>query len=366
MTEREANALAAILEPLLTALEALSLIARHLHPPHLSQLMARAGTRDEALRDARAQHLSALSGMAELAALIDASCGHVLMAYEKLRSVASGDGDLRDVYQALGHVPDALETLYPLAGLLPVVNRFFIDPTLRRDEALQASLMGGDRSDRTGLMQIGGRANGAPDDRDAVHIYVPENAVSGQPLPLVMALHGGSGSGRRFIWSWVRAARSVGAIVVAPSSAGTTWSLSGDDYDTPRILDVLEFVRGMWNVDSSRMLLTGMSDGGTFAYLSGLSAGSPFTHLAPVSAAFHPMLMAFAEPDRVRGLPITVVHGELDWMFPVSMALEASEALHRAGARVRFRRLADLSHTYPGEINIGILDWLMREGNDDA
>ena len=40
-----------------------------------------------------------------------------------------------------------------------------------------------------------------------------------------------------------------------------------------------------------RMLLTGMSDGGTFTYVSGLEASSPFTHLAPVAAAFHPMLV---------------------------------------------------------------------------
>ena len=33
-----------------------------------------------------------------------------------------------------------------------------------------------------------------------------------------------------------------------------------------------------------KMLLTGMSDGGTFCYVTGFDAASPFTHLAPVAA----------------------------------------------------------------------------------
>ena len=52
-----------------------------------------------------------------------------------------------------------------------------------------------------------------------------------------------------------------------------------------------------WHIDSGRILLTGMSDGGTFTYLAGL-AGGPFTHLAPVSSAWHPMLLGMADPAR--------------------------------------------------------------------
>jgi predicted esterase len=47
------------------------------------------------------------------------------------------------------------------------------------------------------------------------------------------------------------------------------------------------------------------------------------------------MLVTFAEPQRIRRLPITIVHGELDRMYPVSMVIEASETLHRAGACAR-------------------------------
>ena len=156
----------------------------------------------------------------------------------------------------------------------------------------------------------------------------------------------------------LRDARSRGAILVAPTSVGGTWALAGEDVDTPNILRILDFVRSTWAVDPARLLLTGMSDGGTFTYVSGLEGGSPFTHLAPVSAAFHPLLATMIDGTRVRGLPIHIVHGRLDWMFPAGMAREAQQVLTTAGADVTYREIDDLSHTYPREINAALLAWL--------
>ena len=79
------------------------------------------------------------------------------------------------------------------------------------------------------------------------------------------------------------------------------------------------------------MLLTGMSDGGTFTLVSGLEEASPFTHLAPVAAAFHPLLLTMSDPRRLTGLPIYLVHGAMDWMFPVDIARTAYRTLKAAG-----------------------------------
>jgi phospholipase/carboxylesterase len=182
--------------------------------------------------------------------------------------------------------------------------------------------------------------------------------VPDRAWPLVMALHGGSGTGRLFLWSWLRDARSRGAILAAPTSIGSTWALMGDDVDTPNLTRILELIRSRWNVEPTRLLLTGMSDGGTFTYVSGLEAGSPFTHLAPVSAVFHPMLAQMADADRMRGLPVQIIHGALDWMFPVELARQAEMALLKADAAVTYREVEDLSHTYPRELNGAMLNWM--------
>jgi phospholipase/carboxylesterase len=156
----------------------------------------------------------------------------------------------------------------------------------------------------------------------------------------------------------LRDARSRGAILAAPTSIGGTWALMGEDADTPNLMRIVEAVRANWSVDPARIMLTGMSDGGTFTYVSGLQASSPFTHLAPVSAAFHPLLAQMIDGGRVRGLPIHIVHGALDWMFPADMAREAQRGLTRLGAAVTYLEVGDLSHTYPRELNAAMLSWL--------
>jgi phospholipase/carboxylesterase len=132
----------------------------------------------------------------------------------------------------------------------------------------------------------------------------------------------------------------------------------GEDTDTPNLNRILDAVQGRWNVDASRMLLTGMSDGGTFCYVTGLEDASPFTHLAPVSATFHPLMAEMASPERMRGLPVHLVHGALDWMFPVEIARQTHRVLAAAGADIVYRELDDLSHCYPDEINAALLAWL--------
>ena len=247
---------------------------------------------------------------------------------------------------------------YPLAAKFPPVSQFFLDPVLREDAGLEARLAN-PAADNTGVIHD----HNEPGSRGGFSLYVPEYYTPDHAWPLVMALHGGSGNGRGFLWSWLRAARGFGAILVAPTATGPTWALMGDDTDTPNLSRILEEVRRGWNIDSRRLLLTGMSDGGTFCYVTGLESASPFTHLAPVAATFHPLMAEMADAERLRGLPVFLVHGRLDWMFPVQVARQTRDLLSAAGADVTYRELDDLSHCYPREINAEMLNWLSGEGS---
>ena len=352
--EDATNDVVVLLPALLRSLDALGFIARYLNPAQFGAVMDAAGTPDAALAAARPRldawpdHLS--GQRAALAAASDAS----LAAFEGLRAAPDQPDGLRAVYRALGHLPRALEALYPLAAILPPVSRFFLDPAAREDAAVQARLAQAPARGDVDVFHAGGE----PGAKGGYSMYVPEDYTPDRAWPLVVALHGGSGNGRSFLWSWLRDARTRGAIVVAPTAIGQTWALMGPDEDTPNLAAILDDIRGRWSIDPARMLLTGMSDGGTFTYVSGLEAASPFTHLAPIAAAFHPMLAQMADPNRLKDLPIFLVHGVLDWMFPVDQARQANAALTAAGARVTYREIEDLSHTYPREVNGPILDWL--------
>jgi phospholipase/carboxylesterase len=206
---------------------------------------------------------------------------------------------------------------------------------------------------------LGSHAGGS---RGGLSLYVPETWEPGAPpAPLVVALHGGSGHGRDFLWAWLREARSRGALLLSPTALGRTWSImGGEDVDAPRLRTAVEDVAARYHVDRSRVLLTGMSDGATYALLCGLQDGMPFTHLAPACGVLHPFLLARGDIRRARGRPIYLVHGALDWMFPVQTARMGRDALEMAGARVVYREIEDLSHTYPRDENPRILDWLAR------
>ncbi len=353
MTTPLIQQLNAYLLALIETLDALGFVTRHVDPIGYVHMLQRANLRPEPLRDALAtppwhEPYSALRPA------LDACASYALAAVDGLIEAAGPPEDVTQAWRALRHFPRALETLYPLAGILPQLNRFFLDASNRDDADLTRRLMQQPPPDDTGVICFGDE--GA---RDAVWVYVPETYHPATPHPAVFALHGGSGNGRTFLWSWMRAARTRGAIVVAPSSAGQTWAIQGRDPDSPRLAQILRFVQQRWTINPARMLLTGMSDGGTFTYTSGLATGSPFTHLAPVAAAFHPMLVAMADTERMRGLPLHILHGGRDWMFPCQMAEDAAKHFIAAGANVTYRPIADLSHTYGTDLSTMILDWLL-------
>jgi phospholipase/carboxylesterase len=347
-----------LLPPLLQSLEALGFIARHLHPPDFEAVMARVGTPDQALQAVHPKLAGWPDDFSDVREPLRAASDAALAGFAGLRAVQTEGGDIRDVFRALRYLPRAQEALYPLAARLPPISQFFLAPYLRNDAAALARFAQ-PATPSTGISHHGG----TPGSRGGYSFYVPEDYTSERAWPLVVALHGGSGNGRSFLWSWLRDARSHGAIVIAPTAVGPTWALMGDDLDTPNLLRILETVQSQWRIEPARMLLTGMSDGGTFCYVSGLEQSSPFTHLAPVAATFHPLMAEMADADRLRGLPIYQVHGQLDWMFPIEVARQAREALSAAGADVSLNEIADLSHTYPREINAAILAWLGRQAS---
>jgi len=355
MSEAVVDDIVAVLPPLLDSLQALIFVARHLHPPDFDRVMEAIGSPEDALQGARSRWTEWPPQFADVRAALESASDAALSAFAGLRTVQRDGGDIASVFRAVRYLPRAQEALYPLAAKFPPVNAFFLDPDLHNDALL--SRLAEPAAENTGVFHD----YNEPGSRGGFSIYVPEYYTGDRAWPLVMALHGGSGNGRGFLWSWLRDARSFGAILVAPTATGRTWALMGDDADTPNLARILQTVQSRWNIDSSRLLLTGMSDGGTFCYVTGLERASPFTHLAPVSATFHPLMAAMADAERLRGLAIHLVHGRLDWMFPVEVARHTRDALAAAGANVTYREIDDLSHCYPREINADILRWLNGE-----
>src|ERR1700731_4285064 len=138
MGEAVVDDIVAVLPPLLQSLEALGFIARHLNPPDFGRVMHAAGTPDQALRAELPRLADWPEEFAHLRAPLAAASDAVLAAFEGLRAVQLGNGDIIAVFRALRHAPRAQEALYPLAAKLLPVSKFFVDPAWREDAGLLA------------------------------------------------------------------------------------------------------------------------------------------------------------------------------------------------------------------------------------
>jgi phospholipase/carboxylesterase len=319
---------------LLTTLDSLGHIARMMHPARLPDLIA---------------NLPGTPPQPATSEQIQLAVTYAAQACTGLRAAPDADNPMLEAYRAMRQYSRALEALISLAETDPRISRYFLEPGAQADSLREPH-------PDSGVYH----SNNQTTERGGFSAYVPPGYDPTIPTPIVFALHGGSGHGRLFLTNWIAESRSRTMIVVAPTAIGSTWSLMDPEIDSDNLGKILTAMQDRWNIDPSHMLLSGMSDGGTFTLLSGLFENSPFTHLAPVAASFHPMLLAMAEPQRLTNLPIHLTHGALDWMFPVSMARTANRMLAAAGAAITYREIADLSHAYPRDGQGEVLDWFTR------
>src|ERR1700710_3078474 len=140
MSEAVVDDIVAVLPPLLQSLEALSFVARHLTPPDFGAVMAAAGTPDRALQSVRPQLAGWPEAFAGVQKSLREASKQALAAFQGLRAVQHGQGDLIAVFRALRRAARAQEALYPLAARLPPVSDFFFDPELRDDADLKTRL----------------------------------------------------------------------------------------------------------------------------------------------------------------------------------------------------------------------------------
>jgi phospholipase/carboxylesterase len=338
---------------LLSGLDALEQVLRRLHPADLETLRPRLVPFRDGLEAALGSFLEieVPDGLAEFHREFARAAELARDALAGLADRPRPEEGISRAIRSMHQHARAQGALYPLRHALPPVSAFFAEPFCR--DALSA-LEADDAND----FEVGLFRSGEPEARGGFDLYVPENWDGVEALPLIVALHGGAGSGADFLWTWLREARSRRCLLLAPTSRGSTWSLNAPQIDGRALEQMIEWVASRWKLDRERVLLTGLSDGATMTLLVGLAEAAPYTHLAPISGVLHPLNFAIGNLDRAASRPVWLVHGALDWMFPVALAREAASVLEDAGADLTYRELDDLSHTYPREENARIIEWL--------
>jgi len=168
-------------------------------------------------------------------------------------------------------------------------------------------------------------------------IYRPKQDTS--PLPVVLAFHGGFGSGHRLAQhiAMNTVADRHSFLVVYPNALGKHWS---GGRQTTQGTDDVEFVRRLigWlrehiSIDTRRVYATGPSNGGYFSHRLACEAANLVAASAPVNASLPVPLHRHCQPKR--SVPMMLIAGKDDPLMPWSGGeLERGRRLGGRGGEV--------------------------------
>ena len=158
------------------------------------------------------------------------------------------------------------------------------------------------------------------------HIHVPSGYDEAAPVPLVLALHGGRGTGSRLerLTGLTPIAEEEGFIVVYPNGINQQWNdgvgLRVSGYppatadDTGFLLALIEALSQEYAIDPGAVFVTGASNGGTMAFVLACEAPSVIAGIAPVMTSLATVLEATCTHGPP--VPLLMIHGTKDSFVP--------------------------------------------------
>jgi hypothetical protein len=116
------------------------------------------------------------------------------------------------------------------------------------------------------------------------------------------------------------------------------------------ILRLVDRVKRRYNVDESRIYLTGISDGGTGAYYMAMKEPTVWSAFLPLNGSIkvlsNPSVRADGElfAGNLVNRPFYIVSGEKDHLYPAQHVATHVEAFKQLGVSLVFRRQANAGH----------------------
>jgi phospholipase/carboxylesterase len=197
-------------------------------------------------------------------------------------------------------------------------------------------------------------------ERDGL-LYVPDGAEPGAPV--LVFLHGATGTGRRHLRAVLAAADRYGVVLLAPDSRHpSSWDLIAERHFGPdvafldRVLDALVGPLDL-DVDTSRLAVGGVSDGASYALALGLSNGDIFSTVLAFSPGF------LVVPDAIGRPRLFISHGTADTILPIDACSRSFvPVLRQAGYQVEYHEF-DGGHTVPPPVSDAGLRWWLGGGD---
>jgi polyhydroxybutyrate depolymerase len=146
-------------------------------------------------------------------------------------------------------------------------------------------------------------------------LVIPQQLRQGEPAPVIMGLHGGSGTAEQAYHSQSLHAGTHAIFVYPqapywPEAGGVAWNVDPNGVDFPYFDTLIQDLRNKHCVDSSRIFAAGKSNGGFMVNSLACFRPGVFRAIAPVAGG---------GPQTTRcsqGVAVMVVHGSADQTVP--------------------------------------------------
>lgn len=177
-------------------------------------------------------------------------------------------------------------------------------------------------------------------------LRVPPGLNEDPPAVLVLTLHGAGGNALAGLGPLLPLSDAHRLLLLAPSAQGSTWDAVTDGWgpDIGRLDRALAEVFASYRVDSSRLVISGFSDGASYALSLGLANGDLFTHVIAFSPGF------VIQGPRVSRPAVYLSHGLNDVVLPIERTTRRIVPWLRASGYPVVLREFDGPHTVPPAI----------------
>ncbi|MDI6447677.1 prolyl oligopeptidase family serine peptidase [Anaerobaca lacustris] len=193
-------------------------------------------------------------------------------------------------------------------------------------------------------------------------LHLPEGYGDGlQKWPLMLFLHGAGERGSDLDKvkvhgppKLVAQGKSLPFIIASPQCpTGRSWS---DPAQIQVLIALLDDLVEKYQVDESRVYLTGLSMGGYGTWALASSRAERFAAIVPICGGGQPRMAR-----QLRDVPIWVFHGAKDNVVPLAQSEQMVEAVKAAGGNVQFTVYPEAQHdswtaTYD---NPKLYEWLL-------
>jgi len=190
------------------------------------------------------------------------------------------------------------------------------------------------------------------------YLCVPDDYDSSKSYPLIVAFHWSTGRGSDMVERWQEQSEKKGYLVACPNSADSQyWDYS----EKEDVLRMIKQIGSDYNIDKSRIYLTGFSGGAMFSYYLGLNNPDLFAAIAPFAGPFRALgndIRLSKKPDEQ--IPVFIIHGNRDNMVDISESEYAKSKLEKYGYTVKYMELKGEQHNYSKHISWAIANWFEK------